>query len=106
VPADHERTFVHFTYSYDFGALAKTAMSVYFNTVGREKVGFTVVDSTPDGRPVYIGGLRGALERNIMRYYLAMKAYLGALSAPPQERLEKRLKDWFALTERYPLQFA
>lgn len=104
VPVDHDRTFVHFTYSYDFGALAKAAMSLYLKTAGREKVGFTVVGNGPDGDPVYIGGVRGALERNIMRYYLAIKAYLGALSVPPQERLEKRLQDWFALTERYPLQ--
>jgi hypothetical protein len=104
VPADPGQTFVHFTYSYDFGALARIAKSVYFHTVGRKKVGFTVVDNGPDGEPVYIGGVRGALERNIMRYYLAMKAYLGALSVPPQERLEKRLQDWFALTECYPLQ--
>jgi hypothetical protein len=104
VPADHGHTFVHFDYSYDFGALARAAKSLYFHTAGREKVGFTVVDNMPDGQPVHIGGVRGALERNIMRYYLAMKAYMGALSVPGPEQLEKRLNDWFALTERYPRQ--
>ena len=104
VPTDHGQTFVRFVYSYDFGVLARIAKSVYFNTKAREKVGFTVVENGPDGHPVYVGGVRGALERNLMRYYLAMKAYLGALPVPPQERLEKRLQDWFALTELYPLQ--
>jgi hypothetical protein len=104
VPIEHEQTFIHFSYSYDFGTLARTLKSIYFQTVGHDKVGFTVVDNGSDNRPVYIGGVRGALERNIMRFYLAMKAYLGALSVPPSERLEKRLQDWFALTERYPLQ--
>ena len=39
-----------------------------------------------------------------MRYYLAIEAFLGALSVPPRARLEKRLHDWFAAVERYPLQ--
>ena len=39
-----------------------------------------------------------------MRYYLAIEAFLGALSAPPQARLEKSLHDWFAAIERYPRQ--
>jgi hypothetical protein len=37
-----------------------------------------------------------------MRYYLAVEAYLGALEAPPWERLEKRLRDWHAAIERHP----
>ncbi|HEX5611218.1 MAG TPA: hypothetical protein VFX67_01090, partial [Burkholderiales bacterium] len=48
-----------------------------------------------------IGGMRGVIERNSMRYYLAIEAFLGALSEPPPEQLEKRLRDWFAATERY-----
>jgi len=39
-----------------------------------------------------------------MRYYLAIEAYLGSLSAAPGEREEKRLGDWFAATERSALQ--
>jgi len=56
------------------------------------------------GRPLYIGGMRGLVERNTMRYYLAIEAFLGALSVPPQARLEKSLRDWFAAIERYPRQ--
>ena len=48
--------------------------------------------------------MRGVIERNSMRYYLAIEAFLGALSAPPQAQLDKRLRDWFAATERYPRQ--
>jgi len=48
--------------------------------------------------------MRGVIERNSMRYYLAIEAFLGALSAPPQAQLEKRLRDWFVATERYPRQ--
>ena len=39
-----------------------------------------------------------------MRYSLAIEAYLGAYTAPPEQQLEKRLRDWFASTERYALQ--
>ncbi len=48
--------------------------------------------------------MRGLVERNTMRYYLAIEAYLGALSAPPPARLEKSLHDWFAAIEGYPRQ--
>ncbi len=52
----------------------------------------------------YIDGLRGIVERNTMRYYLAIEAYLGALSVPPSAQLDKRLNDWYAAVERYPRQ--
>lgn len=39
-----------------------------------------------------------------MRYYLAIDAYLGALSSPPDKQLEQRLTDWFDASERYPRQ--
>ena len=44
------------------------------------------------------------VERNTMRYYLAIEAYLDALATPAPLRLDKRLNDWYASTERYPLQ--
>ena len=46
--------------------------------------------------------MRGVVERNTMRYYLAVEAYLSALSAPPAERVEKRLAHWQNAVERYP----
>jgi hypothetical protein len=39
-----------------------------------------------------------------MRYYLAIDAYLGALTAPPAQQLQKRLQSWFTATEQYPRQ--
>ncbi|MCJ8501559.1 hypothetical protein [Desulfatitalea alkaliphila] len=104
VPLDAESTFIHFGYSYDFGSLAKTAQAIYFRTVGRDKVGFTKIADDNSRPPEYVGGARGALERNIMRYYLALQAYLNGLAEPAPQRLDKRLEGWFALTERYPLQ--
>jgi len=48
--------------------------------------------------------MRGVVERNAMRYYVAIEAYLGALTTPAPQQLEKRLSDWYAGIERYPLQ--
>jgi len=84
--------------------MGRVAMQVYLGTTGREKVGFTVDGTQADGQPQHIGGMRGVIERNSMRYYLAIEAFLGALSVPPQAQFEKRLRDWFAATERYPRQ--
>jgi hypothetical protein len=104
VPVDRGRTFLHLSYSYAFGAAGRLAMQAYLSTAGSGKVGFTTTGRQADGKPRHIGGMRGVVERNTMRYYLAIEAFLGSLSAPPQQRIEKRLRDWFAATERYPQQ--
>jgi hypothetical protein len=104
VALDDGGTFLHFTYSYAYGMAGRLAMQIYLGTIGSGKVGFTVVGKQADGGLSYIGGMRGLVERNTMRYYLAIEAFLGALSVPPQARLEKSLRDWFAGIERYPRQ--
>jgi len=104
VPLENEQTFIHLSYSYAYGLVARLAMQAYLGTTGRNKVGFTVAGTRSDGQPLHIGGMRGVVERNTMRYYLAIEAFLGALSELPQAQLEKRLHDWFAAVERYPLQ--
>ena len=101
IPLDSGRSFLHMTYSYSYGRLALLAMKGYLATLGRDKIGFTVVGRTADGQPVYVGDVRGAIERNAMRYYLAIDAYVRTFDLPAQDRLERRLRDWFAATERY-----
>ena len=103
IPVEPDRTFIHLSYSYSVGSMGRMAMQMYLGTSGKDKVGFTVT-GTEGGQPAHVGGMRGVIERNSMRYYLGIEAYLGALSAPPEARLEKRLRDWFAATERYPRQ--
>jgi hypothetical protein len=44
------------------------------------------------------------VERNAMRYYLAIDAYLDSLAAPAGQQLDHRLKGWFDATEKYPRQ--
>jgi hypothetical protein len=104
VPLDEARSFIHLSYAYGYGLPSKIAAQAYLGTIGSRKVGFTVAGRQPDGTPRYIGGMRGVVERNTMRYYLAIESYLGALDAPPQARLEKSLRSWYAATERFPRQ--
>jgi hypothetical protein len=104
VPLDKGRSFMHLSYSYGYGAMGRFAMQAYLSTAGADKVGFTATARAADGQPVYIGGVRGAIERNVMRYYLAIDAYLASLKSPPDQRLEKRIQTWFNSTERYPRQ--
>ena len=79
-------------------------MQAYLGTLGRGKVGFTATGTPAGGQPRYVGGTRGIVERNTMRYFLAIDAFLGAVSVPPQAQLEKRLRDWFSASERYARQ--
>ena len=103
-PLEAESSFVHMSYSYASSVVSRVAMRVYLATIGHAKVGFTIVGHNPDGTPVYTGDARGVIERNSMRYYLAIEAYLGAYALPAAEQPEKRLRDWFAAVERYPRQ--
>ena len=90
-PLDARRTVLHTSYAYTLGWTARLAMDAYLAGAGSDKRGFSVE-----------GGERGVVERGAMRHYLAIEAYLGSLSVPPTQRLEKRLRDWYAATARYP----
>ncbi len=75
VPIDTGRTFMHLGYAFGYGALSHMALQAYFATVGRGKVGFTTtVVARAGSEPTYVGGMRGLVERNTMRYYLAIEA--------------------------------
>lgn len=100
IPLDG-KTFMHFHYSYDYGFFTRTAMASYFATLGAGKVGFTITGEDENGKPEYATGVEGVMERNAMRYYLALQAYLESLHDPGELRFEKRLQRWYDLTDRY-----
>ena len=105
-PLNNNQTFLHFTYAYSFGLSGRLAMNGYLATIGKDKIGFTIL-STQNAQPEYIQGVRGVVERNTMRYYLAIDAYLAAASTADNNKnaqLERRLEHWFDSTERYALQ--
>jgi hypothetical protein len=97
-------TFLHFTYAYSFGLAGRLAMQTYLATIGRNKIGFTITGKQGDGQLTYIKGIRGVVERNTMRYYLAIDAYLAALTAPIETQFEKSLQYWYSNSEQYASQ--
>lgn len=98
IPLDGGKTsFLQMRYAYAYGASARFAAKAYLSTSGSSKVGFS------DGGK--IGGLRGALERNAMRYYLAIDAQLAAAGErDPSKRYAASLQHWLKAIEQYPQQ--
>lgn len=104
VPLEGGKTLLHMGYAFSYGGTSDLAMSLYLNTIGRDKVGFTRAKTGRGGAEEFVGGMRGVAERNTMRYYLAIDAYLDSLAAPREQQLERRLQAWFDATEKYPRQ--
>jgi hypothetical protein len=93
-PLDEKRTLVHMHYGYTQGTMSKMVLQTYLSTSGADKVGF----SSENGK--LVGGTRGVMERNTMRYFLAIDAHLDTVGKGKRARLEK----WFGSTERYAKQ--
>ena len=99
IPLEGGKSFIHFSYAYDQSAATAVASKSYLATFGRGKVGFTAVGKQPSGEPELVGGMLGLVERNAMRYFLAVDAYTEA-----PDNFEKRLALWYSATQKYPLQ--
>lgn len=97
-------TLIHIRSAYRTSLTSRWATSAYLATLGRGKVGFSRVRQDAQGQPVYVEGVRGIVERNTMRYYLALRAVLATRKLPAGERFEGRIHRWFDLTERYQRQ--
>jgi hypothetical protein len=104
LPLDGGRTFVHVSYSYSDSVALRFTEKVYFATLGLGKVGFTVIGKDSTGNPVYIGGPRGAIERNAVRYYFAIQTFMDLLRYPEESRFSMRTSKWYDLTSRYKKQ--
>jgi hypothetical protein len=100
-PLPDGKTFIHLAYAYGYGTAARIAMQGYLATLGSDKVGFTSKGQDASGQPELVGGVVGVVERNTMRYYLAIDAYL---DFPGDAQLADRLALWFDNTERYARQ--
>ncbi len=104
VAINEKQTFLHIVYSCRYSMAGWLLMKTYLSTIGRDKAGFTINGIQSDGKPSYIGGMRGLVERNTMRYYLAIDAYMSALTLPADKQLEKRLSNWISAAEQYQQQ--
>jgi hypothetical protein len=101
LPLNGGRTFVHVSYAYSDSAALRLVAKIYFATLARDKVGFTVTGTDRNGSPVYIGGPRGALERSAVRYYFAIQSFMNTLRYPEENRFSMRTSQWFDLTTRF-----
>jgi len=101
-PLPEGKTFMKLRYSYGFGLPGRLAMQAYLSTIGRGKFGFTKV--MRDTEVAYVEGMRGTVERNTMRYFLAIEAYLASLKRSSTQQFDTRLHYWFNATEQYSQQ--
>jgi hypothetical protein len=104
IPLDGGKTFVCVNYAYSGSVGLRVAEKIYFATLGWGKEGFTVTGADRKGSPVYIGGPRGALERNAVRYYLALQSFMDTLQYPEDIRFSMRTNRWYDLTDLYKRQ--
>ncbi|MDA8412256.1 MAG: hypothetical protein M0023_00520 [Desulfobacteraceae bacterium] len=98
---DGRKTFVHVSYEYSDSVALRLAAKIYFATLGRDKVGFTVTGTDEHGDEIYIGGPRGSIERNAVRYYFAIQTFMDTLRYPEENRFNMRINEWYDLTSRY-----
>jgi len=100
IPLKENLTFIHLRYSFNYSVFGYLLMKIF----GGAKVGFSVIGTDGAGNPVYVGGVRGSSERDVACYYLAILAYLDTLKAPPDQRYERRISQWYDLTARFKKQ--
>jgi hypothetical protein len=106
LPLDGGRTFVHVSYTFSGSVAFRLAEKVYFATLGWGKVGFTATGTDRNGKPVYIGGPRGAIERSAVRYYFAIQSFMNTLRYPEESRFSMRISEWYDFTTRYRKQLS
>ena len=97
-------TLVRFSSNYTASRLNTAATSTYLKTLARKKVGFSIVGQDDHCKPQYVRGMQAVVERNAVRSYLALQAYLETAVVPPGNQFDARLKRWFELTELYSRQ--
>lgn len=100
-PLSASTSFIHFSFSFEHGFMTRLATSTYLATLGNDKVGFTVTATDTDNNPVYVDGVQGIIERNAVRYYLAIQSYLDTRQLPEADRFATRIKTWYELTENH-----
>ncbi len=98
------KTVVGLSSSFEPSTWSRLLTGIYLNTLGRHKIGFSR-EATEAGVPVgYVRGVKGMIERNVMRYYLALKAFLDAGDLPADRQFEARARLAYDLMDLYPAQ--
>ncbi len=94
----HQYSLLRLRFSYRTNWLARRMMNLYLNHMADNKEGFTIVDRQQQ-QPVYIKGLPGIIERNTMRYYLAIHTRLDGVKQA--HSMQQQFEHWFDATEIY-----
>lgn len=88
---------LHMSLSYLSSFTSRLGTSVYLSTIGADKVGFSQVKNETEEME-YVKGIEGIIERNVMRYFLALSVYL------ENGDQQQMVKNWFDATEQYTRQ--
>lgn len=91
---------LHFSLAYQRSLASRMATRAYLATLGNDKVGFSRPPNNT-GEKNFIKGVGGIIERNAMRYFLALSVYMDTLAADSRNPQHRRSRLWFELTERY-----
>lgn len=102
IPVAPGQTFLRLRYAYRYGVTARLLAKAYLAGPGGDKAGFSRAGVDERGAPRYVDGLRGAVERNALRCYLAIDAHVVTLAAPAPARFEVSLRHWMAAIRPYP----
>ncbi len=81
--------------------LASSLARLYLATVARNKIGFSIEGKTWSGKPKFVGGQRGATERNLVRYLLSIETYFATLGMPAEKQFKQRVEHWYDSTDRF-----
>src|SRR5208283_483711 len=100
IPLEKNITFIHMRYSFGYSAFGYFLMKIF----GGSKIGFSITGTDSAGNPVYVEGLSGEVERDVICYYLAIAAYLDTLKTHSDERFERRISEWYDLTDLFKKQ--
>lgn len=97
-----EGTMLYIHSSYRPSLLSSLLTGGYLSTLGRNKLGFSRI--AEGGGSHLVQGIRGVIERNVMRYHLAIDAYITSQSLAAPSRREAALVSWFKQNDSYPEQ--
>jgi hypothetical protein len=97
-----DATFIAVRYAYRPSLASRAATAGYLATAGSGKTGFSTGDAGAGGGPAR--GVRGVVERNAMRHYLALIAVLDTGAVAEPARAAARLDRYYTLTDRFATQ--
>lgn len=100
IPYNNE-TVVALALNYTQSFISRTATYSYLKTLGRNKLGFSLVNTSTAEMPVYVTGVKAVIERNVMRYFLALDSYLRQQGNLEPDSFKRLLSVWYQATEQH-----